>query len=595
MGSYLNPGNSGFSNMRNDVYVDKTEMISLINQTINTPRNLTCISRPRRFGKSFAAKMLCAYYDKTCNSKELFDDLKIAKDDEYLKYLNQYDVIYLDMASVLGVTSPEDAVSYVKRNITEEVLDIYPEVKEAEALFDTLANLVTYTGNKIIMIIDEWDAPIRENGGKAEIQREYLLFLRSLFKNSGTTDKIFAAVYMTGILPIKKDGSQSAISDFEEFTMVKPRKFAPYVGFTEQEVKDLCSEYQIDFSKMKLWYDGYSFPNANSIYNPNSVMKALRNDDFDSYWTQTSAAESLMEYISLDYDGLSKTIAELIGGIEVEVDTSGFSNDLVTFREKDDVLTLLIHLGYLAYDKETEKVHIPNEEIKREFSRTIRGVRRNETIQRVRESDQIISDTVHMNADAVAAQIEKIHTEETTALFYNNEQALRSVIKLAYFSYRDYYLKFEELPSGNGYADIVYFPKKTSNLPALVVEMKWDKSAEGAIAQIKKRNYLAAIKEFGGEILLVGINYDKDAPAGERKHTCVIEKYQVRYIRMEWKREKRILFISDFGIYDAINCRSYDFIRSSFAVICQMKTKGSARCRTLSLYVNSLYYPPTAY
>ena len=154
MGSYLNPGNSGFSNMRNDVYVDKTEMISLINQTINTPRNLTCISRPRRFGKSFAAKMLCAYYDKTCDSKELFDDLKIAKDDEYLKYLNQYDVIYLDMASVLGVTSSEDAVSYVKRNITEEVLDIYSEVKEAEALFDTLANLVTYTGNKIIMIID---------------------------------------------------------------------------------------------------------------------------------------------------------------------------------------------------------------------------------------------------------------------------------------------------------------------------------------------------------------------------------------------------------------------------------------------------------
>lgn len=428
---YLNLGNEGFSSIRNSEYIDKSGLIAFVNRCLNTPQKLICVSRPRRFGKSFAAKMLCAYYDKTCDSKKLFDDLRIAKEDGYLKYLNQYDVIYLDMASVLGVTSPEDAVSYVKRNITEEVLENYPEVKEAEALFDTLVNMVTYTGNKIIMIIDEWDAPIRENGRNAEIQREYLLFLRSLFKNSGTTDKIFAAVYMTGILPIKKDGSQSAISDFEEFTMVKPRKFAPYVGFTEQEVKDLCSEYRIDFSKMKLWYDGYSFPNAESVYNPNSVMKALRNDDFDSYWTQTSAAESLMEYISLDYDGLSKTIAELIGGIEVEVDTSGFSNDLVTFRSKDDVLTLLIHLGYLAYDKESEKVHIPNEEIKREFSRTIRGVRRNETIQRVRESDQIISDTIHLNA----------------------------------------------------------------------------------------------IKDFGGEILLVGINYDKDAPAGERKHTCVIEKY----------------------------------------------------------------------
>lgn len=231
MGNYLNPGNSGFSNMRNDVYVDKTEMIRLINQTINTPRNLTCISRPRRFGKSFAAKMLCAYYDKTCDSKELFDDLRIAKADEYLKYLNKYDVIYLDMASVLGVTSPEDAVSYVKRNITEEVLEIYPEVKEAEALFDTLANLVTYTGNKIIMIIDEWDSPIRENGKKIEIQREYLLFLRSLFKNSGTTDKIFAAVYMTGILPIKKYGSHSALNMFTKYSMTILVCLAGFVSF----------------------------------------------------------------------------------------------------------------------------------------------------------------------------------------------------------------------------------------------------------------------------------------------------------------------------------------------------------------------------
>lgn len=525
MGNYLNPGNSGFTTVRNDVYVDKTGLIKLINETIDTPRCLTCISRPRRFGKSFAAKMLCAYYDKTCDSTELFDDLEISKDKEYQKYLNKYDVIYLDMSSVIGTTTPDDIVSYIIRNLTEEIVSVYPEVKRGESLFDTLANTVTYTGNKIVMIIDEWDAPIRETIGKVDVQKEYLLFLRSLFKNSGTTDKIFAAAYMTGILPIKKDGSQSAISDFEEFTMVKPRKFAKYVGFTEEEVSALCHIYDVDYEKMKVWYDGYSFPGVESVYNPNSVMKAARNNDFDSYWTQTSAAESLMEYISLDFDGLSKTIAELIGGIEVEVDTNGFSNDLVTFRDKDDVLTLLIHLGYLAYDEETQKVHIPNEEIKREFAKTIRGVKRDETIQRVRESNQLIYDTVHQNTEAVAAQIEKIHTEETALLFYNNEQALRSVIKLAYFSYRDYYVKFEELPAGNGYADIVYLPKKNSNLPALLIEMKWDKSAEGAIAQIKQKHYPDAIKEFGGEILLVGINYDKDAPAGERKHTCVIEKY----------------------------------------------------------------------
>ena len=527
MGNYLNPGNSGFSRMRNDRYVDKTGLIGLINETIDTPRCLTCISRPRRFGKSFAAQMLCAYYDKTCDSSKLFDDLTIAKDKHYLEHLNKYNVIYLDMTSVIGATDKSDIVSYVIRNVTAELLISYPELKVKEAFFDTLANAALLAGGKFIMIIDEWDAPIRETVDQPGVQREYLEFLRSLFKNSGMTSKIFAAAYMTGILPIKKDGSQSAISDFEEFTMVKPRKFGTYVGFTEEEVKGLCQEHGIDFAKMKLWYDGYAFCNVESVYNPNSVMKAIRNEDFDSYWTQTSAAESLMGYISLDFDGLSKSIAELIGGIESEVDTASFANDLVTFRNRDDVLTLLIHLGYLAYDEETQKVRIPNEEIRREFAKTIREVKRDETLRRVRECDQLIYDTVHMNSDAVASQIEKIHAEETAALFYNDEQALRSVIKLAYFSYKDHYLKFEELPAGNGYADIVYLPKKNSMLPALVIEMKWNKSAEGAIAQIKDKHYPDAVKGLGCDVLLVGINYDKDAPAGKRKHTCTIEKMEL--------------------------------------------------------------------
>lgn len=522
MGNYLNPGNSGFQAIRNSLYIDKTGLISLVNQTIGTIQKLTCISRPRRFGKSFAAKMLCAYYDRTCDSSALFDDLTIAQDSSYREHLNRYDVIYLDMTTVLGEIGKNDIISGIKKKITKELKDAYPKLEIDEEFFTTtLMNAVELAGNKLIAIIDEWDAPIRE---LPEIQKEYLEFLRTLFKSSGATDKIFAAVYMTGILPIKKDGSQSAISDFEEYTMVKPRKFGVYVGFTEKEVKDLCTTYDADFAKMKLWYDGYSFSGAESVYNPNSVMKALRNQDYESYWTQTSASDNLIRYISFDFDGLSKTIAELIGGIDVEVDTSGFSNDLITFRSKDDVLTLLIHLGYLAYDEQLHTVRIPNEEIRREFAKSIRDVKRSDTIQRVKESDQIIYDTVHGNAHAVAAQIEKIHAEETAVLFYNNEQALRSVIKLAYFNYKDHYIKFEELPSGDGYADIVYLPKKKSALPALVIEMKWNQSAKGAISQIKEKNYPDVIQEFGGEILLVGINYNKNA--GGKKHTCVIEPYK---------------------------------------------------------------------
>lgn len=522
MGIYLNPGNSSFQEIRNDLYVDKSGLIALINRTINTPQKLTCISRPRRFGKSYVAKMLCAYYDKTCDSARLFDDLLIAANPHYKKHLNQYNIIYLDMTNIIGKTELQQMLPFIKEAVTSELYQAYPALTTASTFDETLLNAVELTGKKFIAIIDEWDAPIRET---PQIQKEYLQFLRTLFKSSATTPKIFAAAYMTGILPIKKDGSQSAISDFQEYSMVFPSRFAQYVGFTEEEVKTLCKTYDVDFSTMKQWYDGYHLKNAGSIYNPNSVIQAIRNGSFRSYWTQTSAAENLMEYISLDYDGLSKTIAELIGGIEVPVDIYGFSNDLVTFRNKDDVLTLLIHLGYLAYDEDTELVHIPNEEIKREFTAAIRNVKRMDTIQRVRESDQIIFDTIHENADAVAAQIEKIHSEETALLFYNNEQALRSVIKLAYFSYRDYYLKFEELPAGNGYADIVYLPKKNASFPALMIELKWEKSAEGAITQIKKRHYPDALKGFEGEILLVGINYNKSTADGQRKHTCTIEKY----------------------------------------------------------------------
>lgn len=527
MGTYLNPGNSGFAGECDEHYVDKSGLIRLINASIEKSRRLTCISRPRRFGKSLAAQMLCAYYDKTCDSHNIFEKLEISRDDSYEEHLNKYDVIYLDMTGIKPYTENyNQIVPFLIRKLTEEIQAVYPEVPESNDFITTLVNAVTVAGNKFIMIVDEWDAPIREAKDRPEIQREYLEFLRSLFKNSGTTNRIFAAVYMTGILPIKKDGSQSAISNFREFSMIKPRKFGEYVGFTETEVKALCEKNAVDFNAIKHWYDGYSFKDVGSVYNPNSVMLAIENGDFDSYWTESSAVEGLMEYISRDYSGLTKTIAELIGGMETGVNTTGFANDLTTFKGKDDVLTLLIHLGYLAYDEERKTVYIPNEEIRMEFSRTIREMNHAETRKRLQESDQLFYDTLHRNEEAVAAQIEKVHAEESAPLHYNNEQALRSTIKLAYYTYRDYYLQWEELPAGEGYADIVYLPKRDSGYPALVIELKWNEAAAGAIQQIRDRHYPDSLKRYEGEILLVGISYNKNAPAGKRKHACRIERYE---------------------------------------------------------------------
>lgn len=516
MGTYLNPGNSGFARALAQIYIDKTGLIGVINGRINTARNLTCVSRPRRFGKSYAAQMLCAYYDRTVDSHALFRGLKIAETADYEAHLNQYDVIYIDMTNVMGKTEQAGFIPFLVNAVTEELLAEYPDARAGNAFDETLLSIVGQTGKRFVMIIDEWDAPIREFGDDAV--KAYLLFLRMLFKSSSTTARNFAAVYMTGILPIKKLMTQSALSDFQEYTMLRPGPFAEYVGFTEAEVKGLCAEYGVDFSQMKRWYDGYEMRKVGAVYNPNSVMQAIYDGDFDSYWSQSSAADNLLKYIKWNVDGLREAIIELMGGVEIEIDTTGYNNDL-TYATRDAALTMFVHLGYLAFNQDRKTVRIPNEEIRLEFERTIRDARNAETMKRVRESDQLILDTIHGNAEAVANQIKKVHMETTNPLNANREEALRAVIQVAYFAYRDYYIKLEELPTGKGYADIVYFPKPGKGVPALLVELKWNKSAVGAIQQIKNRQYPSALENYGGELLLVGVNYDRDSKAYE----CRIE------------------------------------------------------------------------
>ena len=377
---------------------------------------------------------------------------------------------------------------------------------------------------------DEWDAPIRESAENLSIQKDYLGFLRSLFKNSGTTARIFAAAYMTGILPIKKDGSQSAISDFEEYSVLEPGEFAGFVGFTEEEVKKICEEKKQDFGKMKFWYDGYTIGEKHSIYNPYSVMHAAASGKFKSYWKKTSAAETLMTYIDMDQDDLQDTVARLIAGESVIVDTDSFRNDVETFTCKDDILTLLAHLGYLTYEEEPDSydddsvaglVKIPNEEVRSEFDKILRKAKHKSLIELVKKSDRLLKDTLEGKSDAVAKAIADVHDSEYAPTYYSNEQSLRYVVKMAYISCVDQYAKVEELPTGHGIADVVFLPKRRSTLPAMIVELKWNRNAEGAIKQIKDKNYPGLLKNYGGRIVLVGVNYDVDT----KSHTCLIEDH----------------------------------------------------------------------
>jgi len=532
MGMYLNPGNSAFAITVESDYVDKTGLISLINKTINKKHNLTCISRPRRFGKSYAAQMLCAYYDHTCDSHSLFDGYEISKDESYKTHLNQYQVIYLDMTQVMAEADEDneckDIVSFIRKKITEELCEYYPDLKFDSAFSKTLINAVECSKKaeddrvkKFIMIIDEWDAPIRET---PKISEKYLNFLRMLFKSSGTTEKIFAAAYMTGILPIKKAKGQSAVSNFKEYSVLSPGGFAKYTGFTENEVKQLCEQKGLDFDKTKKWYDGYSFGSETSIYNPFSVMSAIDTGEFESYWKQTSAAENLMTYMEVEIQKekseLQAKILKLVAGENLEVDVSNFNNDCENFNSDDDVLTLLIHLGYLSYDKNTKRVRIPNEEIRTEFNKLLKKDKYTKLAELINRSEQLLADTFAGNGDAVAEAIEKVRATNYAPAHYNNEQSLRYAVKFAYIICVDRYMKVEELASGKGLADVVYIPKPTTALPALVVELKWNESANSAIKQIKARNYPAVLQDYVGEIILVGINYSENTG----KHTCKIEK-----------------------------------------------------------------------
>lgn len=524
MCNYLNQGNDAFKiSINDDIYIDKSSIISFVNHRIGKRKRFVCVSRPRRFGKSMTAEMLAAYYDKTCDSSKLFENLKIEKDDSYREHLNKYDVIFINVQQFLRKSgSLDNLIHCIEKNILEDLKQTYPAFIKADETYlpDALESIYQNSADEkkgFVFIIDEWDCIFRVSKENMEVQKVYLDFLQDLFK-----DRTYVKVaYMTGILPIKKYGTHSALNIFDEFSMIAPGKLAEYVGFTEEEVQSLCKIYHMDFEKTKKWYDGYRFKQMPHIYNPKSIIDAMTEEEYRSYWVNTETYEALQIYIDLDMDGLRQAIVSMLSGSEIHIDTGSFQNDMTTFRSKDDVLTLLVHLGYLAYDEVSSSVFIPNEEVRNEFIRAIKNGNRPELIKAIQKSDELLEATLRMDEETVAMLIEEAHSANASPLFYNNEQSLRSVVQLAYISRLDDYMIVQELPAGIGYADLVFLPRKYSEKPALVIELKWDDSAEGAIAQIKKNQYANTIANYGGEILLVGINYDK----ASKKHTCNIEKY----------------------------------------------------------------------
>ena len=529
MALYLNVGNESFQESLNSlIYVDKSPLIEILNKSIKTKNKYFCLSRPRRFGKSVTAQMICSYYAKGQDCSPLFDDLKIASFDDYKKHLNQYDVISINISDEFSRASHnvKSMTDILTKSIVRELKEEYPNcvISSPEFLDLTLQEVYNYSKVPFVFVIDEWDCIMREKKEDPDSLKQYLEWLKAIFK-----DKPYVGLaYMTGILPVKKYGSHSALNMFTEYSMTEPLNLGQYIGFTENEVKDICKQHDVAFNQMQQWYDGYSFKDVPHIYNPNSVVNAATYKKYISYRTKTETFESLQEYIDMNMEGLRDDIVKLIAGEDVIVDVSTFSNDMVTFHSKDDVLTLLIHLGYLAINGSTNLgviVHIPNEEIKLEFKTCVKNNNRYAGVyDLIKNTDVLLNDIWSLNSEAVAKIFDEAHQDHTSILTYNNENSLANVIAISLFlSTTNTYNVVRELPTGKGYADLVYLPKPGVNKPALLIELKFDKSAQTAITQIKEKNYLQFFKDYKGEVLLVGINYSK----GTKTHQCIIERAQI--------------------------------------------------------------------
>lgn len=397
MGIYLNPGNENFKMALNSkIYVDKSALISYTNSVLKTEQRFVCVSRPRRFGKSMTANMLCAYYGKNVDSDPLFQKLSISSCESYRKCLNQYNVIFLNMQTFLGRTeSISEMITLIRKSLLRDLRKAFPDVDylSSEDLIGVLLDICTQTSESFIFIIDEWDCIFLEHKSDYDSQKAYLDFIRGLLKDQSYV----ALAYMTGILPVKKYGSHSALNMFDEFSMANPGPLAEFVGFTEAEALRLCAAWHMDPEEMKKWYDGYYFESVGHIYNPRSVVSAMLNQQYDNYWNKTETFEALLDYIRLNYDGLQDAVTELLSGGRREINTATFSNDMTSFHSADDVLTLLIHLGYLGYDMRTREVFIPNSEISSEFCNAVTAAGWDRVAKAIRESDALLTATLDKN------------------------------------------------------------------------------------------------------------------------------------------------------------------------------------------------------
>ena len=547
MGNILNPSeNNSFIKLANSkkyLFVDKTDFIEHINERINEDNCFLAITRPRRFGKTVTAHMLSAYYSKGYAGKNIFDNLEIANKPSFDEHLNKYDVIYIDMNSICGLykgyLKKDNKITGVKTLIDYLEYSIITDLREREdfaeclkkhqteniGLLEALSNLRNDLNAQFIFIMDEWDLIYRDYRNDTQLQEDFIDLLRGLFKSDGG-QACFALAYLTGILPIKKYNSQSALNCFDEYNMLAPGNYAPYFGFTEDEVAQIVKspDCKVSHQDLKEWYEGYKIKGID-IYNPNSVCKAVSRNECISYWSGTSSNEEVVNLINMNFDGIKDNIIHLVEGSIIQFSCTTFQNDMVSIKTKDDIFSLLVCLGYLGCvddGGDYRLAYVPNKEIKQALMSIIRTQEWYERMETIKRSENLLKAILELDGITTAQLIQDVHNSPAvTLLDYNDEESLTYCVMTGLlWSTLGKYISRREEQAGKGRADLIYEPVLKGTVPLILIEFKYDGSAEEAINQIKNQEYFKRYSEQYRDIIIVGINYSTKT----KDHQCLIEK-----------------------------------------------------------------------
>ena len=550
MGIILNPSNDNtFADIvrarDNGVFVDKTQFIEEVIGRFNTTGKFLAVTRPRRFGKTVTAHMLSAFFSKGCDSIEMFEGLKISECPKYQDHLNRYDVIYWDMNSIrdnfidyiddvgLHIDGIDDIVDYMQYVTLYEVKqhEQFNEIINSAPLIGkkSLKQALSVTKNKFVLIMDEWDLIYREYRDDTVLQKKFIDLLRSLFK-SDDGQACFHFVYLTGILPIKKYNSQSALNNFKEYNMLSPEPYEKYFGFTEDEVAKIVESpnCSLTHEELKTWYEGYKL-NKVDIYNPNSVASAVSDKKCKSYWSSTSSNKEVVRLINMNFDGIKNDILNLIAGAKIMFDYETFQNDMVSIENKDQLFSLLVCLGYLGCEEKgngstCRLAYVPNREIRSALSSIVRKQSWYASSSIIERSEALFKAITSMDAEKTARIVQEIHNSPNVSLLrYNSEEALVFCVIAGLMWRTEYdYVSYRELQSGKGSIDLVYVPKWSDDLPIMLIEFKRDASAEEAMEQIRAKDYTSRYceSECTNDILMIGLSYNSKT----KEHQCVIEK-----------------------------------------------------------------------